>query len=183
MTEFGGSFSHNGFKMSNYLAGGPYVPAGTRRNASAPTDGLPSTMLIPSVTRDGISFSHFHGASKWSAANVSVPNYELVGGRHDQNMYRTMYVTVSGGSGHNTNGYTYKWTKISGSSYVNISGSSTGTSVSIRCDTPGYAGTADAVFRCTVTDEGGTMYDQGTATFSWTQASAGGGGGGDIGDL
>jgi len=109
-----------------------------------------------------ISFSNFYGKSAYTAIGVSVPNgYRL--GRADRNASLILAATVSNGNGTQS----FAWTKVSGSSSVFISGSSTGSSVIIVCTTPGRSGIATATFRCTVNDGRTTANDTGFAQFEW----------------
>ncbi len=119
-------------------------------------------------TSGTISFGHFRGKSTSVPISVNVPNAPYKFGRTTGDLYTSLTATASGGTG----SYAYVWTKVSGSTAVNISGSSSGNSVSIRCTTPGSAGTASAVFRCSVTNlnespSTSTDSDTGTTQFEW----------------
>jgi hypothetical protein len=100
-TEFGGS---NPISLSEYYAGGAYVPAGTSgTNGPVPSSGA-------------ISISNFYGTSNVAALSVTADD---VSG-FDSGPSFSGFVTTSGNPNTTPAGgvapYTYAWTRLSGSS-------------------------------------------------------------------
>ena len=147
-SEFGGDPQS---ALGEYYAGGPYVPAGTSGTYGA----VPSTGQI--------SLRDFYGTANTPALLVNVGN-QTEEDFSNIDLYLNLNAVVTGGLG----GHTYTWTKVSGDSSITINGSSTGSSVNIKCTTPfGELEQANATFKCTVDDGGSSDNDTAIASFIW----------------
>jgi len=115
-------------------------------------------------TSGAISLSNFYGKSVWSVSVNDINRFAFGSGF----LIGTMTATGA------PSGSSYSWTKVSGNSSISINGSTTGSSASILCSTPGISGIADALFRCTVTKSSTSKSATGTATFEWEPNEGGG---------
>ncbi len=104
----------------------------------------------------------FYGLSAYTPINVSVSDKDKEAfGTGD--LFVTLYAMVSDGDGT----HSYSWSKVSWCSSVFINGSTTNSTCSIRCTTPGDSGSANATFKCTVNDGTTTDNDNALAEFYW----------------
>ena len=155
-TEFGGS---NPILLSEYYAGGAYVPAGTTGTYGAvPSSGTISiqnfygtSMLVLSVTADNVSGTNFGSSFSGTVYSENSPNTTPANG---------------------TAPYTYAWTHISTSS------GNTPTVVSATDQNPSWYADVDdgvpseSVWRVTVTDSvAATAQTDITVTLTWVNIS------------
>lgn len=155
-TEFGGA---NPIGISEYYAGGAYVPAGTSgTNGAVPSSGA-------------ISINSFYGTS-----NVLIVEYVVVGGGGaggytGYNGSATSFGVVSSGGGA-TGGWSYVYTQLSG---VGASGSIGGLGTPITGTTlplAGGGGASGAIYGCT---------EYGCSVLPVQAGGYGGGGSGGVG--
>jgi hypothetical protein len=152
-TEFGGS---NPISLSEYYAGGAYVPAGTTgTNGPVPSSGT-------------ISISNFYGTSNIPTLSVTADD---VSGFSSGPSF-SGFVTTSGSPNTTPTGgvgpYTYAWTHIS------TSGGNTPTVSSSTAQNPSWSATVSdgddsiSTWRVTVTDSGSrTASTDITVTLTW----------------
>ena len=132
-TEFGGS---NPISLSEYYAGGLYVPAGTTGTYGA----------VPSS--GAISIRNFYGTSAATALAMTVTPSVIANIRLGAGSLTSDPATgnASGGAG----GYTYAWTYVSGDVFTINTPSSSVTTFTTSFGLGGIF--KSGVYRCTVTD-------------------------------
>ena len=147
--EFGGT---NPISLSEYYAGGALVPAGTSGvNGAVPSSGAISVSKFLGTSAAALSLSVNSTVAAGSFTNDPPSNAPT---SRTVSTSPTSTATASGGAG----GYTYAWTRISGSTAItasNPSSASTTFSGSVPINT-----LITAVFRCTVTDSASNTASQ-----------------------
>lgn len=143
-TEFGGS---NPISLSEYYAGGSYVPAGTSGTYGA----------VPSS--GAISIQNFYGTTKFS---ISGGTTSVNGSGTRFGAGSSTVTTDSASSGTTVGGtspFTYLWQYVSGDvNFSANSGNSSSTTFSATLSVGvGDTTTATAVWRCRVTDNNGSV--------------------------
>ena len=130
--EFGGPAAPS---LSDYYAGGSYVPAGTSgTNGPVPSSGA-------------ISISNFYGTSASVPLSISISPSSLYNSRSGGGPLTSSPATGTGSGG--TGPYTYAWTYVSGSSYTINSPASATTTFTTNLIAGQFK---SGVYRCTVTD-------------------------------
>ena len=143
--EFGGS---NPISLSEYYAGGLFVPAGTTGiNGPVPSSG-------------SISFSHFLGTSK---PRLSLSLSSASAGFTFTNSPPSLTPstreltsdTITGTASHGTTPYTFAWSRVSGSTAITATNPTS--NISTFTATVSVDTFVEAVFRLTVTDAQGAQ--------------------------
>lgn len=144
IAEFGGPSN-----LGAYYRGGSYVP-NTAANAAVAT------------TPTGLRISQFVGATKYTPITTVT-----ISGNPTAGWGKTTSLTAS--SNGSATSKSYSWTKLSGSTAVGISGSTTGaTAVFSDNSANGSFAQHAATFRCTVSDGTSSAYADVTVTFTGT---------------
>lgn len=145
-TEFGGS---NPISLSEYYAGGTYVPPGTTgTNGAVPSSGA-------------ISINSFYGTSAATALSINISPGDMYTSRSGSGPVTSGTDTASGSGG--SGGYTYVWSYQSGDLYTISSATTAATTFSTSV---GAGVFKSGVYRCTVTDSlSATAYQDVTIEF------------------
>lgn len=156
-TEFGGS---NPISLSEYYAGGAYVPAGTTgTNGPVPSEGT-------------ISISNFYGTSNIPALSVTADNVGGIEFGRNPSGFVTSTNSPNTTPSDGVGPYTYAWTEL-GTSSGNTPSVSSSTAQNPTWTSFVESGTDSiSTWRVTVTDSGSrTAYADITVTLTWIDIS------------